>query len=88
MKPARIINIMLFINSLINGCGQAATGVNVKIISHARGSSHERATQNRLRFCTLYESLLPRGDCMLPISSCLVQVRMQEYLTVGLLHGN
>ena len=53
---------MLFINNLINDCGQAITGVNVKIISHARGSSHERAKQDELRFWTLYESLLPRGD--------------------------
>ena len=53
MKPARITNIMLFINNLINDCGQAVTGVNVKIISHARGSSHERATQDGVRFCTL-----------------------------------
>ena len=75
MEPARIINIILFINNLINICWQAVTGVNVKIISHARGSSHEKATQDGLRFCTLYESLLPRGDCMLPISSCLVQDR-------------
>ena len=66
---------MLFINNLINRCGQAVTGVNVKIISHPRGSSHERATQDGLRFCMLHKSLLPRGDCMLPISSCLVQVR-------------
>ena len=44
MKPAGIINIMLFINILINGCG-----VNVKIISHERGM------QDGLRFCTLRE---------------------------------
>ena len=37
---------------LINDCGQAVTGVNVKIISHARGSSHEKATQDGLRFWT------------------------------------
>ena len=48
---------MLFITNLINGCGQAVTGVNVKIISHARGSSHERVTQDDLvfvRYMTLY----------------------------------
>ena len=50
MEPARIINIILFINYLINICGQAVTGVNVKIISHARGSSYEKATQDGLRF--------------------------------------
>ena len=86
MKPAGIINTMLFINNLINIRGQAVTGVNVKIISHPRGSSHERGTQNGLRFCTTHESLLPRGDCMLPISSCFVQVR--KNISVGLLHGN
>ena len=74
---------MLFINYLINGCGQAVTGVNVKITSHARGSSHERGTQDGLHFCTLRESLLPRGDCMLPISSCLVQVRKNISLLVS-----
>ena len=57
MKPAWIINIMLLLNNLINGCGQAVTGVNVKIISHARGSSHERGSKDRLGFCTLHESL-------------------------------
>ena len=44
----------------INGCGLAVTGVNVKIIRHPRGSSHERGTQDGLRFCTLHEFLLPR----------------------------
>ena len=59
MKPALIIYIMLFRNNLLNGCGQAVTGVNVNfivmIICHARGSSHERDTQDGLRFCTLCE---------------------------------
>ena len=32
---------------------------------------------------SLHESLLPRGDCMLPISSCLVQVRKNISLLVS-----
>ena len=72
-------------DKVVSSCSlfRQSLGVNVKIISHARGSSHERATQDGLRFCTLHESLLSRGDCILPISSCLVQVRKNISLFVS-----
>ena len=49
--------------------------------------AHERATQDGLCFCTLYESLLPRGDCMYAPDILMFSTGSQEYLTVGLLHG-
>ena len=77
---------MLFTNNFINGCGQAVTGVNVKIISHARGSSHERATQDGLRFCMFGVFITPWRLCTPDI--LMFSTGSQEYFTVGLLHGN
>ena len=57
-------------------------------IDHARGSSHERATQDGLRFCTVYDSLIITPWRLYAPDILMFSTGWQEYLTVGLLHGN